>query len=521
MSSRASSSAPDGLSHEEGGNAPLLVARGLSKSFAGVPALVDVDIELFPGRVHALLGQNGAGKSTLISVLSGVIAQDAGTLHVQGREVRFSSPRDALDAGVVAVYQELSLLPDMTVAENLYLGIEPAHLGVLSRREMREGSSVILERLGARNVTPDAVVGGLSLASQQLVEIAKAMTRDAKIILLDEPSAVLGDDELEMLYSLVERMTASGLAVVYITHRLAEVMRIADEVSIMRDGRCVLTEPRSAIDHDAVIEAMVGRRIQRGALAKWRYADHEDERESPTLLQAVDLSLGEGAIPFNLSIRSGEILGVAGLTGSGRSRLLRSFAGLHPPHSGLVQVNGERISMRSPRSSIKHGVVLVPEDRKRLGLILDQSVAQNAALSILRRMSTAGWLRSARIRDLANRMMESLQIKATGPDQVVRFLSGGNQQKVVLARCLATIPRLLLLDEPLRGVDIGAKAEIIDLVAEIASRGTAVIVVSSEVDDILALTDHVLVLHDGSVVADLIGDDANESEILRASVGGR
>jgi ABC-type sugar transport system ATPase subunit len=486
-----------------------------------VPALVGVDIELLPGRVHALLGQNGAGKSTLISILSGVITQDQGTLEVQGRAVTFASPREALAAGVVAVYQELSLLPDMTVAENLYLGIEPAHVGVLSRRAMRDGAAAILERLGARNVTPDDIVGELSLASQQLVEIAKAMTRDAKVILLDEPSAVLGDDELEMLYALVERMTANGLAVVYITHRLAEVMRIADDVTIMRDGRCVLTEPRSAIDHDAVIEAMVGRRLQRGALAKWRSADHEGETAEPALLQAVDLALGVGTTPINLSIRPGEILGVAGLTGSGRSRLLRSLAGLQPPISGSVVVNGERVSMRSPRSSIKRGVILVPEDRKRLGLILDQSVAQNAALSVLRRLSAVGWIRPAGVRALAERMMASLQIKATGPDQVVRFLSGGNQQKVVLARCLATNPSLLLLDEPLRGVDVGAKAEIIDLVAQIASGGTAVIVVSSEVDDILALTDHVLVLHDGSVVADLVGEQANETEILSASVGGR
>lgn len=521
MSSRASSSAPDGLSHEEGGNSPLLVGRGLSKSFAGVPALVGVDIELLPGRVHALLGQNGAGKSTLISILSGVISQDQGTLEVQGQVVSFASPREALEAGVVAVYQELSLLPDMTVAENLYLGIEPARVGVLSRREMRDGAAGILERLGARSVAPDDIVGELSLASQQLVEIAKAMTRDARVILLDEPSAVLGDDELEMLYALVERMTANGLAVVYITHRLAEVMRIADDVTIMRDGRCVLTEPRSAIDHDAVIEAMVGRRIQRGALAKWRSVDHETDAGVPSLLEVNDLALGVGTTPINLSVRPGEILGVAGLTGSGRSRLLRSMAGLQSPVSGSVAVNGQRVSMRSPRSSIKHGVILVPEDRKRLGLILDQSVAQNAALSVLRRLSAVGWIRAAGVRALAERMMTSLQIKATGPDQVVRFLSGGNQQKVVLARCLATNPRLLLLDEPLRGVDVGAKAEIIDLVAQIAAGGTSVLVVSSEVDDILALTDHVLVLHDGSVVADLVGEQANETEILSASVGGR
>lgn len=515
---RPSSSADERRAPEEGANPPLLRVRGVSKSFSGVPALIDVDLDLHAGQVHALLGQNGAGKSTLISVLSGVIRPDKGTVMIAGKEVSFGSPREALDGGVVAVYQELSLLPDMTVAENLFLGIEPMKSGLLNRSAMVSEAQAILGRLGASGISPNALVGDLTVASQQMIEVGKALTREAKVLILDEPSAVLGDDELELLYELVNRLTADGIAIVYITHRLDEVLRIADEATVMRDGRVALELARNELSHDRMIEAMVGHKVARDQPPKWVSADHAGEVQDGRGLVVTDMVLQgieNGEISF--SLQPGEILGVAGLTGSGRSRLLRALAGVNPPASGSLTLNGEALRIRTPRAAIADGIVLVPEDRKRQGLILGQSVGSNIALSVLRRLSVAGWLAGNKINDLAESMISRLQVKTAGMRQPVQFLSGGNQQKVVLARCLSVKPKLLLLDEPLRGVDVGAKAEIIDIVGDIASHGTAVIVVSSEIEDVLALTDRVLVMREGRVVAEIVGSEATEEKILHAS----
>lgn len=515
---RPSSSADGRHAPEEGGYPPLLRVRGVDKSFSGVHALINVDLDLHAGRVHALLGQNGAGKSTLISVISGVLQPDKGTISIDGREVTFSSPRDALSSGVVAVYQELSLLPDMTVAENLFLGIEPRRAGLLDRAAMVAGAKAILDRLGASGISPNAMVGGLTVASQQMIEVGKALTREAKVLILDEPSAVLGDDELELLYALVNRLTDAGIAVVYITHRLDEVLRIADEATVMRDGQVVLDLPRSELSHDAMIEAMVGHKVARGTPPKWQAAAHSDAPQDVRglLVEHMVLPDVEGH-EVNFSLQPGAILGIAGLTGSGRSRLLRALAGVNPPTSGSITWDGAPLRIRSPRTAIAEGVVLVPEDRKRQGLILGQSVESNIALSVLRRLSTAGWLTNSRVGALASSMVTRLQIKTAGLRQPVQFLSGGNQQKVVLARCISIKPKLLLLDEPLRGVDVGAKAEIIDIVGEIASHGTAVIVVSSEIEDVLALTDRVFVMRDGHLAAEFLGEEATEQRILHAS----
>ncbi|MSW81200.1 MAG: ATP-binding cassette domain-containing protein [Actinobacteria bacterium] len=513
-----SSSADEGRVTEEGVVDPLLRVRGVSKAFSGVPALTNVDLDLYGGRVHALLGQNGAGKSTLISIISGVLQPDAGTLEIEGRGVHFRDPSEALASGIVAVYQELSLLSDMTVAENLYLGIEPRKNGLLDRKAMAEGAREILSRLGAGGISPLATVGDLTIASQQMIEVGKALTREAKVLILDEPSAVLGDDELELLYALVGRLTEAGISVVYITHRLDEVMEIADEATVMRDGSVVLALPRGELTHDVMIEAMVGRSVERNTPPKWQSADHAHEEDGHGGLVVSNLMLpGMNETGVNFSLRPGEILGVAGLTGSGRSRLLRALAGVDPPISGSVTWGGGPISIRSPRAAIANGVVLVPEDRKRQGLILGQSVESNIVLSVLGRIATVGWLRSSNVGAIAQDMVLRLQIKTANLGQKVQFLSGGNQQKVVIARCLTLSPRLLLLDEPLRGVDVGAKAEIVDIVGEIASRGTSVIVVSSEIEDVLALTDRIMVMRDGIVAAEFRGAEATEARIFHAS----
>jgi ribose transport system ATP-binding protein len=521
MSSRASSSADSLTGGEEARNSPLLATRGLSKAFSGVPALIDVDFELYAGRVHALLGQNGAGKSTLISILSGAIPSDRGTIQLSGKEIIFANPREALDAGIVAVYQELSLLPDMTVAENLFLGMEPTKLALLNRGEMAGRTKEILNKLGTDSIDPESKVGELTLTSQQFVEIAKALIRDAKVLILDEPSAILGDDELELLYTLIRHLKETGIAVVYITHRLDEVMQIADDVTIMRDGKRVLTQKREALSGEDIIQALVGREVLLNAPSIWQDGDHQVQRTelSPSLIVSKLLLPGmfSGGISFQLL--PGEILGLVGLTGSGRSRVLRALAGLQPPISGEVTLYEKRVRMHTPRNSISGGIVLVPEDRKRLGLILDQTIGANITLSILRRISKFFIVPFSEVSDIAKNMCYRLQVKSTGTHQIVRYLSGGNQQKIVIGRCLATKPKLLLLDEPLRGVDVGAKSEIISIIGEIAKSGTSVIAVSSEVEDILALTDRLYVMRNGEFAAELVGSEANEAAILRASVG--
>jgi len=515
-SSFHSTSASSGEGAEERDFVPLLRMTGISKSFAGVPALVDVDFELQTGKVHALLGQNGAGKSTLISIMSGVLRPDAGVIQIDGDPVEFSSPSDALNGGVVAVYQELSLLPDMTVAQNLALGIEPSRFGLVDLAAMQRRAREVLDVLGASDIDPSEALGDLSIANQQLVEIAKALVRDARIVILDEPSAVLGDEELSLLYSMVRRLTDNGIAVVYITHRLDEVMEIADEVCVMRDGRKVVDQPRSDLTQQDMITAMVGREVLLDAPPKWRSGESEPEAGPSLIVSGVSMP-GMGTHTLDFTVKSGEIMGLAGLTGSGRSRVLRMLAGLQEPDSGTVFLGDSPVRLRSPRSAIAQGIVLVPEDRKRLGLVLNQSVMNNVALSILRKLATWGWLRGSVLRQHTSEMVDRLSIKTAGSGQEVRLLSGGNQQKVVIARCISTSPNVLLLDEPLRGVDIGAKSEIIDIVGEVAAQGTAVIVVSSEIEDVLALTDRILVIRDGVPVGELLGMEATESNVLALS----
>lgn len=499
---------------EDGVADPVLRLRGISKSFGGNAALVDVDIDIVPGRVRALLGQNGAGKSTLIAVMSGVHEPDAGSVEVAGELVDIRAPADALALGIVAVYQELSLVPELTVAENLFLGLEPSKGPWLRRREMRTKAGEILERLGSATIPVDAKVRELPVVQQQLVEIGKAMARDARVLILDEPSAVLGRGELERLYALVDRLREQGIAVIYITHRLDEVMRLADDVTVMRDGRRVMDQPLGDLTRHDLIEAMIGRRLE-------KFETATTDRSGDVVLTVDRVQLpGLPAHGMSFEVRAGEIVGIAGLTGSGRSRLLRALAGLEPILGGTVQVDGSSVRHGSPRAAMGSGLVLVPEDRKRFGLLLERSTTDNLVLSVLPEQSTVGVLRRHGLRKLADSMIDRLGVKVADPDDHVRFLSGGNQQKVVLGRCLATEPRVLLLDEPLRGVDVGAKSEILDIVREVAAAGAAVLAVSSEFEDLMALTDRVMIMRDGDIVGELNGEEVDEASALAAATGG-
>lgn len=498
----------------EEGHPPLLRLRGISKAFSGNRALNGVDIEIPAGRVRALLGQNGAGKSTLISVMAGVYVPDAGTLEIDGNPVHLRSPSEALSHGIVAVYQELSLVPELTVAENLFLGLEPVSGPWLRRSEMRARAREILERLGADAVSVDAKVRTLPVVQQQLVEIGKALARDARVLILDEPSAVLGRGELERLYELVTRLRDEGIAIIYITHRLDEVMRLADDVTVMRDGECVMGRPIVGLKRHDLIEAMIGRRL----------ADFDitpAKRDGDVVLDVDGLQLSGTPSPgMSFQVRAGEIVGIAGLTGSGRSRILRSLAGLEPVLGGRVSVDGADVRLTSPRRAMERGFVLVPEDRKRFGLVLERSTMDNLTLSALSDQSRFGVQRQGLLARSASKLIDRLGVKVADPRQSVRFLSGGNQQKVVLGRCLATNPRVLLLDEPLRGVDVGAKAEILDIVRAVAGSGAAVVAVSSEFEDLIALTDRIMIMRDGDIVRELNGDEVDEATALAAATGG-
>lgn len=498
----------------EEARSPLLHLRGVTKTFGSNRAVDAVDIEIACGRVHALLGQNGAGKSTLISIMAGVHRPDEGTMEFQGRLVDVQSPSDALSLGIVAVYQELSLVPELTVAENLFLGLEPSCGPWLRRRVMRTRAVETLELLGASAISVNTKVRDLPVAHQQLVEIGKAMIREAKVLILDEPSAVLGRRELQLLYNLVHRLRARGIAIIYITHRLDEVMHLADDVTVMRDGRCIMSQPIGDLGRDDLIEALVGQRLD-------AFESNAADRTGEVILEVKNLLLpGLPNDGMSFEVRSREIVGVAGLMGSGRSRLLRALAGLEPVLAGQVTLDGNVVRLGRLRFAMARGIVLVPEDRKRFGLVLERSTSDNLTLSVLSRESTAGVLRRSRLRVLTGDLIARLGVKAANPTHAVKFLSGGNQQKVVLGRCLATNPRVLLLDEPLRGVDVGAKADILNIIRSFAASGAAVLVVSSELEDLLALTDRVMIMRDGDLVQEFVGGELNEEAALAVAVGG-
>jgi ABC-type sugar transport system ATPase subunit len=512
------SSSPNSASAEqlailtaEDGPVPVLRVRGIAKSFGGSRALDGVDLDVSAGRVLGLVGQNGAGKSTLISIMAGVLAPDAGSIEVDGAPVVLSSPATALGRGIVAVYQELSLVPELTVAENLFLGLEPASGPWLRRAEMRRRAREILDRLGAVAVAVDARVRTLPVVQQQLVEIGKALARDARVLILDEPSAVLGRSELERLCALVDRLRDEGIAIIYITHRLDEVVRLADDVAVLRDGRCVLHRQMAGLSRHDLIESMIGRRLA-------AFEPTPADRSGHPVLEVRDLLLpGSSNAGLSFAVRGGEIVGVAGLTGSGRSRLLRALAGLEPVAGGRVTVDGSDVRLGAARRSMAGGFILVPEDRKRFGLVLERSTTDNLTLSVLPKYSSKGIQRRGRLARVATRLVAQLGIKVADIRESVRLLSGGNQQKVVLGRCLATEPRVLLLDEPLRGVDVGAKVEILEIVRSVAARGAAVIAVSSEFEDLVALTDRIMIMRDGDIVRELNGDEVDEATALAAA----
>ncbi|MFC5748218.1 sugar ABC transporter ATP-binding protein [Actinomadura rugatobispora] len=491
---------------------PALEARGLVKRFPGVTALDGAGLVCRPGRVHALLGENGAGKSTLVRILTGDHPPDEGELLIGGKPVRLEDPRQALAHGVTAVYQELTVLPDLSVLDNVMLGQEIARRGLLDRGRQRATARAALERVGLGGLDPRTRAGTLSAATRQLVEIARALVRGSRVLLLDEPSALLSGEGLDALHAVVRELTAGGVAVIYITHRLEEVRALADDVTVLRDGRLVSTGPAAGYPVDRIVREMVGRDVD-AVFPDLAAPGAEEVLRVRGLVPA-----GRSVPPLDLTVRAGEIVGVAGLLGSGRSTLLRTLAGVAPRSAGEVAVAGRPVR-GSLRAAVEAGVVLVPEERKTEGLVLDLPVRANTTLSSLRSVAPGGWLSGARERAAFEEERARFGIRVSGPGQRTGQLSGGNQQKIVLAKWLRTGPKVLLLDEPTRGIDIGAKAEIYKIIAELAGRGLAVVFASSELPEVTGLAHRVLVCRDGRVGGELTGDRINEEQIMHLALG--
>jgi ABC-type sugar transport system ATPase subunit len=490
---------------------PAVRFERITRRFPGVQALSDVSLEIAAGSCHALCGENGAGKSTLGKILAGIHTPDSGRVFVHGREVHFTSPRDALAAGVGMVHQELAFCENLSVAENLCLGALPARAGLLDRRAMTDRATAMLAEIGT-TLDVGRAVGSLTIAQQQMVQIAMAVSGGARIIIFDEPTSSLSQVEAERLYDLIGRLTARGVACIYVSHRMPEVFRLCDTVSILRDGQHVGTRPVAELSEHELVRMMIGRPLA-------EYVSPPNAVPGDEVLRVNGLSSPGKFDDVSFSLRSGEVLGIAGLVGAGRSELAQALFGLDHVSRGEISLRGQRVRVDTPAEAISLGIGLVPEDRKRQGLVPQESALHNLSLAILRRLSRLGWLRRREERSVAQEFFDRLRVRAASLDAVVAGLSGGNQQKIVLARWLAARANVLILDEPTRGVDVGAKAEIHALIGELAARGSAILLISSELPEILTLATRIIVLRAGRLVGEVTREQATQDRLLRLMAG--
>lgn len=495
-------------------SAPLLEASRISKRYSGVHALRGVGLSIAPGEVLALLGENGAGKSTFLKILAGVQSADEGEIRIDGRVVIFRSVADALKEGIALIHQELNLALNLDVASNIFLGREPRKYGLIDESRMRREAKAFLEMAGLA-IDPSAKIEGLSTGKLQQIEIAKALSVNARVLIMDEPTSSLSQAETERLFEVIRTLKARGVAVIYISHRLGEVSEIADRVVVLRDGENVGELLRDQITRDSMVRMMVGRELSQF------YPKHGDQPGDVVFeVERLRTPYRPGH-EVGFTLRAGEIVGMAGLVGAGRSELLRCLFGIDRPLGGSMRVSGKEVSPRNPREAISAGIALVPEDRKTQGLILQMGIADNLALaSLWRDRRRGGFVNDAARGAIGERMTQAMRIKTAGPRQAVGQLSGGNQQKVAFGKWLAMEPAVLLLDEPTRGVDVGAKREIHTLMAELADRGKAVLFVSSDLEEVLGMSDRVLVMHEGRLAGELPRARATEESVMHLATGG-
>lgn len=492
---------------------PFLEFHSISKEFPGVKALDDISFGVAEGSVHALIGENGAGKSTLLKVLSGAHVPNGGFLSLGGVNYTFSNAGEALEAGIAVIYQELNLVQDLSVEENLLLGHMPTRLGLIDRKTMRKWARDALEQLGEK-VNPAAKVRSLSIGQQQMVEIAKSLMRDAKVIAFDEPTSSLSHKEVELLFQAIRRLRQAGRSVIYVSHRLAEVFELCDAATVFRDGKLVATKDSlENVDADFLVKSMVGRSIE-------DIFHYSARPVGDTVLEVNDL-LGDGLRkPVSFSVRKGEIVGFFGLIGAGRSELLRLLFGAERSVSGIVSVENKQVSIRNTHDAIRHGLALMPEDRKTDGIVGIRSVAENINLAVRAEFATYGGLfvDQHRERDNANTFVEKLQIKTPSTRQLMKNLSGGNQQKAILARWLSRNSQVFLMDEPTRGIDVGTKSEIYSIMYDLAEAGLGIIMVSSELPEILGVSDRIIVMREGSISGEVSRDEATEELLLKLAL---
>lgn len=490
-------------------NRLLLDARGLTKAFDGNVVLRDVDLALHAGEVHAIVGENGAGKSTLIKTLGGVHRPESGQLFLDGQEVVLRSPADAIDRGIVVIHQELSLAPHLSVAENIFLGHFPrTWLGLVDRRRMRNETRSLLQRLHI-DIDPQTLAVDLSIAQQQMIEIAKAISFNAKVLILDEPTAVLDESMVDTLFDLVAKLKAEGLGIVFISHHLEEIFRIADTVTVLRDGKRTGVAAVADVDQNWLVSKMIGRDFPEFSAGMRKIGE--------PALEVRGLTLSGVFEDISFTAHKGEIVGLAGLVGAGRTEVAQAICGVTRPTSGEVRVFGRTVRLKNPKAAARLAMAYVSEDRKALGLLPNRPVKENATISKLSRFRRLGFLRLGKERAYVADMIRKLDIRLAGMDVEIRTLSGGNQQKVLIGRALAVDPRILIFDEPTRGVDIGAKSEIYAIMEELVSNGICVVLISSELEEILRLSDKVVVLRRGRVATTLSREEASESTIMHAA----
>jgi ribose transport system ATP-binding protein len=493
----------------------LLEMKDVSKSFSGVKVLQDINLEIEKGEVHVLLGENGAGKSTIIKILTGAYLKDAGEIKWEGKKVDITQPKDAIDLGIATIYQELNLIPQLSIADNIFLGHETkkgSRFSLLDRAQMKEEAKSLMQRLGQK-VNPDELVGNSGVGQQQLVEIAKALSLNAKLIIMDEPTASLSGQEVEQLLSTVEKLREQGMTFVYISHRLEEIKQIGDRITVLRDGAKIKTVPVKSTTVDQMIELMVGRSLDK------KYPKITIKRGKEAL-KVENLKLKNSVNEINFTAYQGEILGISGLVGAGRTEIMRGIFGADSIDSGKIYIFGKQKVIRKPQDAINAGIAFITEDRKSEGLFLDQSLIFNKTIAKLKRVKGNGFISHKKQKEIADRYVKELKIRPNNIHLLARNLSGGNQQKVVIAKWLFTEAKVFIFDEPTRGIDVGAKVEVYNLINQLVEAGACVIIVSSELPEILGMCDRILVMHEGTITSDLMRNDANQEVIMKAATGG-